>query len=481
MAFFKSYAIFFPSLINRQKTDYTGGFLMELENGTGLNKEQFGNDFKWGVSTAAFQIEGSHDADGKGPSIWDVFTAQKGKIKSGHHAKKACDFYASYHTDIELINRLNIPNFRFSISWSRLLPNGIGTVNQAGIDYYNNLIDHMLKCGIEPWVTIYHWDLPHALELKGGWTNRESINWFTEFTALCAKNFGDRVKNWMVMNEPSVFTGAGYFLGVHAPGKRGLSNFSKALHHVTMATAAGGRTLCEILPDANIGTTFSCTHIEPASDKKRDVAAAKRVDTLLNRTFIEPILGMGYPQDDLPVLNKLNRHILPGDLDNIAFDFDFIGLQCYTREVVRSSMLTPYIGARLVTAQKRKVPLITEMKWEVYPPAIYHILKKFNKYDAIKKIIITENGAAFPDTLINGEVNDTQRTKYIQDHLGQVLKAKQEGAKVHGYFVWSLTDNFEWAEGYHARFGLIHVDFETQQRTIKQSGLWFRRFLSDEK
>lgn len=454
---------------------------MDINNAFTPDKSYFGDDFLWGVSTAAFQIEGSHDADGKGLSIWDVFTAKKGRIKSNHHARTACNFYASYQTDINLVSELNIPNFRFSISWSRLLPNGTGEVNQVGIDYYNNLIDYMTSQGIEPWVTLYHWDLPHALELKGGWTNRESISWFTEFTELCARHFGDRVKNWMVMNEPSVFTGAGYFLGIHAPGKRGISNYAKAVHHVTMATAAGGRILRNLLPEANIGTTFSCTYIEPASDKRKDIAAAKRVDTLLNRTFIEPILGMGYPQEDLPVLNKLNKYMLPGDRENMAFDFDFIGLQCYTREVVRSSMLTPYIGASLVTAQKRKVSLLTEMKWEVYPPAISNMLKQFSRYENIKKIIVTENGAAFPDTLINGEVNDIERTQYIQDHLTEILGAKNEGAKVDGYFVWSLTDNFEWAEGYHARFGLIYIDFDTQQRTIKQSGHWYRQFLANEK
>lgn len=454
---------------------------MEINDDFRLLKSHFGNDFKWGVATAAFQIEGAHDADGKGLSIWDVFTARKGKVKSGHHAMTSCNFYSLYKDDIKLIRELNIPNFRFSISWSRLLPDGTGKINQQGIDYYNNLIDFMLECGIEPWVTLYHWDLPHELELKGGWTNRESVQWFTEFAELCIKSFGDRVKHWMVMNEPSVFTGAGYFLGVHAPGKRGLTNFLKAVHHVTLATSAGGKTLRSMLPDdAVIGTTFSCTHIEPASLKKSDVAAAKRVDTLLNRTFIEPLLGLGYPFDDLPVSRKIQRYIQPGDMENMAFDFDFIGLQCYTREIVRSSMFTPYIGAALVPAEKRKVDLITEMKWEVHPPAISHILKKFSQYENIRKIIITENGAAFPDTLQDGEVNDELRTQYIQDHIMEVLKAKEEGVNVDGYFVWTLTDNFEWAEGYHTRFGLIHVDFDTQQRTIKKSGRWYSQFLADE-
>ncbi|KRB57850.1 GH1 family beta-glucosidase [Flavobacterium sp. Root186] len=442
-----------------------------------LNKNQFGDDFLWGVSTAAFQIEGAHDSDGKGSSIWDVFTSQKGKIKNGHHALTACDFYNSYQDDIDLIRELNIPNFRFSISWPRIMPTGTHPVNQAGIDYYNKIIDSLLAAGIQPWITLYHWDLPHELELKGGWTSRESVSWFSEYVDVCAQYFGDRVKNWMVINEPSVFTGAGYFLGIHAPGKKGITNYLKAMHHVTLATAAGAKILRNKIPNANIGTTFSCTHIEPATDSQKDIEAAKRVDTLLNRTFIEPILGLGYPQKDLPVLKKLNNYILEDDLNNLDFDFDFIGLQCYTREVVKSAMLIPYIGAELISAEKRNV-ISTEMGWEVYPPALYHVLKKFNEYKGIKKIIITENGAAFPDTVTNGKVFDIKRTHYIQDHLEQILKAKEEGLNVEGYFVWSLTDNFEWAEGYNARFGLIHVDFETQKRTIKNSGLWFKDFLS---
>lgn len=442
-----------------------------------LRKEDFGANFKWGVSTAAYQTEGAFDADGKGLSVWDVFTSRKGKVKDSHHGQIACDFYNCFQSDIQLIRELNIPNFRFSISWPRVMPGGQSPINQAGVDYYNRVIDFSLECGIEPWLTLYHWDLPQALELKGGWTNRDIVGWFSDYTELCAKSFGDRVKNWMVMNEPSVFTGAGYFLGVHAPGKAGLKNFLPAIHHVTLATAASGKTLKSTIPDANIGTTFSCSHIEPYNLSDRNVAAAKRVDALLNRTFIEPILGLGYPQQDLPVLKKLNKYILPGDERAMSFDFDFIGLQNYTREIVQASFFTPYIGASLVKAEKRGVP-ITEMKWEVYPPAMYEILKKFDAYPQIKKILITENGAAFPDEVIAGSVSDNRRTSYIKQNIAQLLKAKKEGCKVEGYFVWTLTDNFEWAEGYHPRFGLIYVDFNTQKRTIKDSGLWFKDFLA---
>ena len=452
--------------------------LMELTTQHGdFNRQNFGDDFIWGVATAAFQVEGSCDCDGKGESIWDVFAAKRGKIKNGDKPHIACDFYNRYKEDIDLIKQLNIPNFRFSISWSRILPSGIGEINQLGIDHYNRVIDYCLEQGVEPWVTVYHWDLPQALEAKGGWTNREVVNWFSEFVRVCANNFGHKVKNWMVMNEPSVFTGAGYFLGVHAPGRLGLGNFLPAVHHALRSRAAGGRILRELLPNtAEIGTTFSCSYIEPKSDKPRDVAAANQVNTLLNRLYIEPILGLGYPEKDLPVLKKMKKYIRPGDVESMQFDFDFIGVQLYTREIVEYSFLTPYIHANIVKAKKRNVPL-TDMGWEVYPPSIYKILKQFNQYTNIRKLYITENGAAFPDEVKDDVVNDVKRTAYLQEYLQQVLKAKKEGCKVSGYFVWTLTDNFEWAEGYNPRFGLIHVNFDTQKRIVKSSGQWYGDFI----
>jgi beta-glucosidase len=441
-----------------------------------INRKFFGDDFIWGVSVAALQIEGSCDADGKSPSVWDVFAAKKGKILNGDTPTVACDFYNQYKTDIDLIKQLNIPNFRFSIAWSRVLPNGTGEVNQAGIDHYNRVIDYCLSQGVEPWLTIYHWDLPQVLEDKGGWTNREVVDWFTNFTKVCAQSFGDRVKHWMVMNEPAVFTGAGYFLGIHAPGRTGLKNFLPAIHHATLSIAAGGKVLKELLPDAEVGTTFSCSYVQAKTGKPRDVAAAKRVDVLLNRLYIEPILGLGYPATDLPVLKGIEKYYLPGDEEKLKFDFDFIGIQNYTREIVKHSFFTPYVSASLVKAENRNVEL-TDMRWEVYPPCIYQMIIKYSAYPQIKKIYITENGAAFPDEVIGNKIDDTKRVSYLQTHLEQVLKAKDEGYKVSGYFVWTLTDNFEWAEGYHPRFGLIHIDFATQQRIIKSSGRWYADFL----
>lgn len=441
-----------------------------------LNKDLFGNEFKWGVSTAAFQIEGGCDKDEKGPSIWDDFTGRNRTIKDGHNAKIACDFYNHYEADLSLVSQLNIPNFRFSIAWSRIMPTGLNPVNMKGVDFYNRLIDSCLENGIEPWPTLYHWDLPHALELKGGWTNRDVVEWFSDYVDVCARHFGDRVNHWMVMNEPMVFTGAGYFLGVHAPGRKGLGNFFPAIHHAVLSMAAGGRILKERFPLAEIGTTFSSSHVEPYSKNSWDISAAKRADVFFNRLFIEPILGLGYPDEEVSILKGVRKYILPGDEAKMSFDFDFIGLQTYTREIVRFSLLTPYLHAKIVKAENRRVPL-TSMKWEVFPQGIYHVLKKYNEYPQIKKIYITETGSAFPDSVVNGNIDDKERLSYLKTSIAEVLRARNEGCKVQGYFVWTLMDNFEWAEGYHPRFGLVHVDFDSQQRTIKSSGNWFSEFL----
>ena len=441
-----------------------------------LQAHDLGEDFIWGVATAAYQIEGAHKAGGKGESIWDVFTAKKGNIVREDDGTVACDFFNRYREDILRMKSMNIGHFRFSLSWSRLLPEGIGKVSAAGIDFYNKVIDFCLECGITPWITLYHWDLPQALEKKGGWTNREILKWFEAYVELCARCFGDRVKHWMVLNEPLVFTGAGYFLGIHAPGRKGLKNFLPAVHHATLCQALGGRVLRSLVSNAVIGTTFSCSQITPHSDKLKDIKAAERADTLLNRLFIEPSLGLGYPSESLAVLKKIEKYQNPEDKANCVFDFDFIGIQNYTREVVRHSYTIPYLKAKIVKATERNVKT-TLMEWEVYPPSIYEILSKFNAYKKIKKIIITENGAAFEDELKNGEVLDIDRIDYLQNYLNEIHRAKSNSLKVSGYFVWTLMDNFEWAEGFYPRFGLVHVDFKTQRRIIKASGKWYAEFL----
>lgn len=442
-----------------------------------LSREAFGPDFTWGVSTAAYQIEGAHDSEGKGASIWDVFSARKGKVKQNHNGNLACDFFNRYPDDLMLMQSMAVPNFRFSLSWPRLLPQGTGKPNTSGLDYYNRLIDHCLELGITPWVTLYHWDLPHRLEEKGGWTNRDVVDWFREYTALCASAFGDRVRHWMVLNEPMVFTGAGYFLGVHAPGRRGFGSFIPAVHHAALCQAEGGRVLRQLLPQAKVGTTFSCSHVEPLRDTEKDHQAAQRVDALLNRLYLEPLLGLGYPTAELRFLRRIEKYMKPEDEQLLLHNFDFIGIQNYTREVVKYSFWTPFMQANLVPPSKRGVPQ-TLMNWEVYPEGIYHLLHKYSQYPNIPQILITENGAAFADELRDGAVHDPLRVEFLQRYLQQILRAKLEGAKVRGYFVWSFVDNFEWAEGYDPRFGLVHIDYETQQRTIKTSGYWYRDFLS---
>jgi len=436
----------------------------------------FGPGFKWGVSSAAYQVEGAWNADGKGKSVWDVFAETPGKIAGNQHGKFACDFYHRYPDDLALLSSMHIPNYRFSLSWSRILPNGLSTVNMTGIDFYNRVIDDCLRLGIEPWITLYHWDLPWKLEQKGGWTNRDIIGWFSNYVEVCIRHFGDRVKHWIILNEPMVFTGAGYFLGVHAPGRKGLGSFLAAIHHAALCQAEGGRVIRAMLPDAHIGTTFSCSLIEPRGKSEADASAAKRVDALLNRMFVEPLAGLGYPLADLKLLQRLEPFVKDGDESKLAFNMDFIGVQNYTREIISRSRITPLIWAKVIKAGDRQVDT-TLMNWEVYPESIHQMLHQFSKYKAFKEIIVTENGAAFPDQLIEGRVNDAKRIKFLQQYIGQVLKARQEGVNVNGYFVWSFTDNFEWAEGYKPRFGLVYVDFESQQRIIKDSGYWYSRFL----
>ena len=303
------------------------------------------------------------------------------------------------------------------------------------------------------------------------------MGWFEEYTALCAKSFGDRVKNWMVFNEPLAFTALGYLLGSNAPGQIGYSNFFPAVHNVAMCHAVGGKTLRNLLPKtAKIGTTFSVSHVERWKNLPKNENARKYGDALTNRLFIEPILGMGYPMKDLPALKHLEKYIKDGDMARMPFDFDFIGLQNYFRIEAKRLSIIPLIHGLNVPAKKLGHP-ITEMGWEVYPEGIYDIIKQFAAYPGVKEIIITENGAAFKDKVEDGQVHDPERTQYLKDYLRQVLRAKKEGMKVSGYFAWSFIDNFEWNSGYKPRFGIVYNDVADQKRIVNDSGKWFAEFL----
>lgn len=438
----------------------------------------FGPDFQWGVAMAAQQNEGAYQEEGRGLSIWDVFSRRQGKIKGGGKPYEACDFYHRYKDDLVLVKALGFSVFRFSVSWSRILPEGTGRVNREGIAFYHRLIDECLLLGLIPYITLYHWDLPHALQKNGGWTSHQMLKWFTRFVTVCAEEYGAKVKNWIVLNEPAGFTSLGYMLGMHAPGKTGLGNFFPAVHNAVLCQAEGGRILRSLVPRANIGTAFSCSEVMPHTQREEDLLAARRVDALLNRLFIEPALGRGYPQEDhFPLLDKLHLHSKAWKYtDRMTFSFDFIGVQNYFPVTVKYNALIPYLHASEVKARARKVPC-TDMGWEINADSFYRILKRFWLYGGVKKIIVTEGGASFKDQLVNGAVHDLKRIDYFNSYLSAMLRARKEGVNIGGYFAWTLTDNFEWTEGYLSRFGLVHVDFHTQLRTIKDSGYWFRDFL----
>lgn len=442
----------------------------------------FPPNYIWGSAISAAQVEGACNIDGKLPSIWDDFVSRKSHIKrkiilenNSPNFLQSAHFYHHFKEDIQLLKQLNFKAFRFSTAWSRILPNGTGSLNHKGIDFYNRLIDELLLNEIDPWITMYHWDLPIDLQKKGGWVNRDVLSWFENYAHVLLHHFSDRVKHWMVLNEPLAFTAAGHFLGVHAPGKIGINNFVKSTHHALLIQANIGKQIKNLNNDLIVGTTFSATYITPFSEKIKDIEATNRVNALYNRLFIEPYLGMGLPIAELPFLKQIEKYTKAED--NYAFNADFIGIQNYTREVAKHRLWMPYIKAVIVAAEKRNVP-ITTMKWEILPESIYHILKQFYQYPNLPPVYLTEVGAAFNDTILeNGEINDTERIHFFEKYLEQVNRAHQENYVTNGLFVWSLLDNFEWAEGYTPRFGLVHVDFNTQKRTIKQSGKWFREFL----
>lgn len=441
-----------------------------------LQASAFGKEFHWGVAISAAQNEGAVLEGGRSNSIWDVFARRKGVIKKAAKPSTACDFFHRYRDDLLLVKALGFNSFRFSISWSRVLPDGSGKANPAGIAFYQELIDECYALGLTPFVTLYHWDLPQVLQAEGGWESPLVNRWFRHFAKVCAKNF-PAVKHWIVLNEPSGFTTLGHLLGIHAPGRRTMDGFLKAVHHAAIAQADGGRIVRQYIPDAKIGTSFSCSEVIPFTDSPSDIAAAKRIDLFMNRLFIEPLLGKGFPEDDRGIVQKMNRLNKSWKYaSQMQFDMDFIGIQNYFPIVVKQNPFIPLIQASEVKPKDRKVPL-TAMGWEINADSFQHIIRRFWKYGAIKEIMVTENGAAFKDTLQQGRVNDQPRIDYYRQYLEALLRCKREGVKLGGYFAWTLMDNFEWAEGYEARFGLVHVDLKTQLRTVKDSGFWWRDFL----
>ena len=431
----------------------------------------FPSDFVWGAATAAYQVEGAATEDGRGESIWDRFSATPGKVVDGATGAVACDTYHRYAEDIGLMRSLGIGAFRLSVAWPRILPEGRGRVNQAGLDFYDRLVDDSLANGLDPYVTLYHWDLPQVLEDRGGWPARETVEAFTEYTEVVVSRLGDRVRHWITQNEPWVASWLGYGLGLHAPGRKSDSDALAAGHHILVAHGRAAEVLRREAPASEVGIAIDLVPMYPFSDNEADVEAAHREDGFRNRWFLEPVLGRGYPEDMLERYDEILPTIEDGDMDTIAAPLDFLGINYYTRSVVRASVgEVPAEGAEH-----------TEMGWEVYPDGLYRLLVHLQTVYELPELCITENGAAFADARENGRVADSRRVSYLEGHLDAVVAAIAEGVPVRGYFLWSLLDNFEWAFGYSRRFGIVYVDFDTLERVPKDSFTWYRDFIATQR
>ncbi len=434
----------------------------------------FPTDFVWGAATSAYQIEGAAAEDGRGASIWDTFCASAGKVRDGDSGAVACDFYHRYPQDIELMRELGLRAFRFSIAWPRVLPEGRGRVNVAGLDFYDRLVDDLLAAGIHPFVTLYHWDLPQALEDAGGWPVRATADAFVEYVETVAARLGDRVHHWATHNEPYCASWLGYVVGVHAPGRTDVRDGAAAVHHVLLSHGLAVEVLRRRSPGAQVGIVLDSWPVHPASADEADVAAAREADGFRTRLFFDPILRGRYPEDVLERLGDAAPPVRDGDLELISAPLDFVGVNNYSRMVVRASADGgPSIEVPAVDTPK------TAMGWEIYPDGLYELLTRLHREYGVQSLYVTENGAAFDDALdAEGRVDDRDRIAYLEQYLGSVARAVAEGVPVRGYFVWSLLDNFEWAEGYGRRFGIVYVDYASLRRIPKSSFQWYRDVIS---
>ncbi len=442
----------------------------------------FPKDFVFGAATASYQIEGAPAADGKSPSIWDTFTHTKGTIKTGETGDVACDHYAHMDEDVALMERLNLQAYRFSVSWPRVIPDGTGAVNVGGIDFYDRLVDRLMKADIQPFVTLYHWDLPQTLQDRGGWSNRDVARWFGDYTDAVLRRLGDRVNHWITLNEPNIFTMLGNLLGMHAPGYRNPWRYFTSAHNALRGHGEAVRVIRAHHADHHVGITINLSPVYPQRPTPKDRTAATTADQALNRFFLDPVLRGRYP----PFAKKAGLYmprVHPGDMAAIHEPIDFLGINNYSRTRVRTAPI-PGIGfwsAAARTAEREEVRdgvQYTAMGWEVYPRGIHEVLTMIrDDYDNIPTYI-TENGAAYTDHVTpDGSVHDPLRMQYLQQYLTEVRRAISDGVDCRGYFVWTLMDNFEWAEGYSKRFGIVYTDFPTGRRTIKASGHWYAALL----
>ncbi len=432
----------------------------------------FPSDFTWGAATSAYQIEGGTGSGGRRPSIWDTFAHTPGNVANDDTGDVACDHYHRWESDLDLMASLGLEGYRFSIGWSRVMPNGSGPANETGLAFYERIVDGLLERGIKPFITLNHWDLPQALEESGGWRSPATIDAFTEYAVAVVERLGDRVLHWSTHNEPWVISWLGHMMGTHAPGRRSLAEALTAAHHLLLSHGRAIRALRALAPELQLGIVVNLDHKVPASQHRADIAAARLEDGRMNRWYLDPLAGRGYPDDVMADYDQATTIVHPGDLDEIAAPLDFLGINYYQRQVVAD---------HAVGDEERPVPLIspgpwfTEMGWEVSPAGIGVLLDRLHADYPFPRLYLMENGAAMPDHANQvGFVDDQDRIEYLRLHILEAMRAVERGVPLSGYFAWSLLDNFEWAHGFSKRFGLIRVDYETLRRIPKASADWYR-------
>jgi len=438
----------------------------QLDESASIPKEslvpgrQFPAGFEWGAATAAYQVEGAVAADGRGESIWDRFTHTPGRVHGGDTGDVACDHYHRYRDHVALMGQLALPAYRFSVAWPRVMPTGTGAVNERGLDFYDRMVDELLSQGIAPVPTLYHWDLPQALEDAGGWPVRSTAHAFANYAGVVAGRLGDRVRRIATVNEPYVISNHGYRTGVHAPGRTDPRAALAAAHHVLVAHGLGAQAIRAAAPGASVGIVLNFEPKHPATPHPLDQEAAMIAHDQYNRWFLDPIVGGGYPEEGVRAWGWDRREVAQGDPALIAQPLDFVGVNYYSREIVRSPRLPP-----MSDSDRER----TGMGWEVYPGGLRQVLQFVASRTGELPLFVTENGAAYPVDPTD-PARDPQRVSFLRRHLDAALDAIEEGVPLRGYFVWSLLDNFEWAYGYGHRFGIVHVDYRTQERRIRDSG-----------
>jgi beta-glucosidase len=432
----------------------------------------FPDGFLWGVASSAYQIEGAWNEDGKGESIWDRFSHTPGKIMNGDTGDVACDHYHRYREDVALMKELGVQAYRFSISWSRVLPKGKGDSNRAGLNFYRRLVDELLENGIEPWVCLLHYDLPQALQDEGGWANRNIVQYFADYAELMARELGDVVKRWVIFNEPRCMAWLGHLTGRHAPGTKNLELALKVSHNLQLAQGKAIQTLRDVNQNFQIGTIVDLHAVHPISDDEKDQEAANKLDEFQNRWYIDPILKGEYP----PLAGKNGLKPNQEDMDLIKQPLDFLGVNYYTRMLATYDPSDPVTQARRV---QKKTP-ITEKGWEIYPNGLHEVLMRLRREYGEPMLYVTENGVAFEDNVVKeGKIQDEDRIAFLRDHILAAYRAIKDGVRLGGYFVWSIVDNFEWADGYSMRFGLVRMNYETLERTPKKSFYWYKQVIAN--